>query len=273
MPNSVLSYSLPEYQALSNAELDRLAADLRSHLPGGWEAGTDEFGVWARLADSGLRFRLLPGGTYRIGMSEEELAAAVAIAPEPNLTVEEMRPVREVKLDPVLVGEIPITRAVARQLLRGFDTAGDDHHPAMLLRGEAVTLTEKVGCRLPNEAEWESCCRAGSTTLFPWGSSLPDAPTLDRWMTWSLTREDIARNALGLAGLFFGEWCLDPFRVSHEPDAAVEPDAFVIKGGAAQFWPWQDQEWVGAACAMRMPSTALFDDQRCAARPVRELDP
>jgi formylglycine-generating enzyme required for sulfatase activity len=273
MPRNVLSYSLPEYQALSSVALDRLAPDLRSHLPDGWETGSDQFGLWARLADRGLRFRLLPGGTYRIGLSEEELAAAVAINPQPNLTVDEMRPVHDVKIDAVLVGEIPITRAVARQFAPAFDGGGDDHQPAMLSREEAITITENVGCRLPSEAEWEASCRAGSSTLFPWGSSLPEASTLDRWMTWSLAEEGIARNPLGLGGLFFGEWCSDAFRVSHDPDAAVEPGAFVIKGGGAQFWPWQDQEWVGCACAMRTPSTDLFADQRCAARPVRELHP
>jgi len=83
---------------------------------------------------------------------------------------------------------------------------------------------------------------AGSSTLFPWGSTLPEAAVLDRWMEWSLTEENIERNALGFGGLFFAEWCSDEFRVSHDPDAAIEPGAYVIKGGAVQFWPWQYQE-------------------------------
>jgi hypothetical protein len=104
------------------------------------------------------------------------------------------------------------------------------------------------------------------------GSTLPGEATLDRWLAWSLVGENIERNAIGFGGLYFGEWCSDEFRVSHAPGAAVEPGAYVIRGGAAQFWPWQDQEWVWCACAMRMPSTALFADRRCAARPVRELE-
>ena len=263
MPDSLESLGLPEYRSLSGSALSRLAADVRSRLPGDWEAGSDRFGVRAGPTAGGPRFRLLPGGVYRIGLSDEELAAAVAIAPQPNLTVTEMTPAREVKLDPVLMADLPITQAVASQFIVGLDTGHPDH-PAMLCRDEALAIAGDLGWRLPSEAEWEACCRGGSSTLFPWGSTLPEAAVLERWMAWSLPEENIERNALGFGGLCFGEWCSDEFRVSHDPDAAIEPGAYVIKGGAAQFWPWQDQEWVWCACAMRMPSTALFADQSVA---------
>jgi formylglycine-generating enzyme len=271
VPDSLESLDLSAYRSLPDSALSRLAGDVRSRLPGGWEAGSDRFGVWARQAVVGLRFRLLPGGVHRIGLSDDELAAAVAIAPQPQMTVSEMMPVRDVKLQALLVGDLPITQAVARQFVADLDTGYPDQ-PAMLSRDEALAIAGDLRCRLPSEAEWEACCRAGSSTLFPWGSTLPEAPVLDRWMAWSLTDESIERNALGFGGLFFGEWCSDEFRVSHDPDAAIEPGAYVVQGGAAQFWPWQDQEWVWCACAMRMPSTGLFADQRCAARVVRELE-
>jgi hypothetical protein len=51
----------------------------------------------------GYDFRLLPAGRYRIGLSDEELAAARAIEAYPNLTISEMTPVRSVWLAAVLL--------------------------------------------------------------------------------------------------------------------------------------------------------------------------
>ncbi|HZM79772.1 MAG TPA: SUMF1/EgtB/PvdO family nonheme iron enzyme [Candidatus Limnocylindrales bacterium] len=239
--------------------------------PAGWRTGRDAFGMWAEEPATGMRFRLLPAGTYMIGLSEGELAAARAIEPEPNISVSELTPVRSVRLDAVLIGETPFTTAVARHVLPDLAVDGADQ-PAMLSLDDAETVATALGCRLPTEAEWESACRAGSSTLFVWGSTLPGQAELDRWLTWSLGTDPVQRNPFGLAGLFFGEWCADEFRISHSPGAAVRPGARVVKGGGAQFWPWQDQEWVWCMSAMRMPSTGLFEDQRCAARPVRELN-
>lgn len=131
MPDSLESLDLPAYRSLPDSALSRLAGDVRSRLPGGWEAGSDRFGVWARQAVVGLRFRLLPGGVHRIGLSDDELAAAVAIAPQPQMTVSEMMPVRDVKLQALLVGDLPITQAVARQFVADLDTGYPDQ-PAML---------------------------------------------------------------------------------------------------------------------------------------------
>ena len=71
----------------------------------------------------------------------------------------------------------------------------------------------------------------------------------------------------GVKGIFFGEWCSDVFKLSHAENASAISGSNVIKGGAAYFWPWQDQEWVWCMCAMRMPSTDL-DEGVAVGRPV-----
>ena len=236
--------------------------------PPGWRSGTDRFGAWFGHPDPrGGRFRLLAGGSYRIGLSDEELAAARRLTADPNLTVEELRPVREVALAPVLVGELPVTHRQAGLLGVTADEAPGDQ-PALLTRPEAVAAAAALGCRLPTEHEWEAACRGGSPSLFPWGATLPGDGALDRWLSWSLDDPDLPRNPYGLAGLFFGEWCLDEWRRSHEPGAPAEPGVFVVKGGGARFRPWQDEEWVWCMPAMRMPSTDLFEDGRAAVRLV-----
>ncbi len=245
-----------------------MASDFATRLPEGWSAGDDEHGTFAVHDRHGAVLRLLPQGTYRIGMSDLEYAAAQRLAAVPNFTLTELTPVVDVRIpSDLLVGDRPITVRLAGDV--GVELSSEDlGFPAMLTRDEAVIVAERLGCRLPHEAEWEAGCRAGSSSLFFWGDDLPSTAELDRWLSWDLEEDTLPRNAFGLGGLFFGEWCDERFRVSHAPDAELARGAYVIKGGGAQFWPWQDDEWVWCASAMRMPSTALFADQRCAARLV-----
>jgi formylglycine-generating enzyme required for sulfatase activity len=78
-------------------------------------------------------------------------------------------------------------------------------------------------------------------------------------LTFDFSAGNGKANAFGLHGLFVGEWCLDFFAMSYEPNASLAADgsARVVRGGGAFFWPWQDQEWVWCMSAMRCPSTDL----------------
>ena len=234
-------------------------------VPAGWSSGSDALGAWAQEPRTGIRFRPIPAGTYTVGLTEAQLEAAQQLG-TPNITVDELTPALEVSLPPLLASELPISASTAELL--GVGTAAEQPaHPAMLTRPEALDIAERVGCRLPFEAEWEPMCRAGTSSLFTWGWELPPSQAqLEGWMQWDMAAG--RRNGWGFGGLYFGEWCADPYRPSHRPDARVQPDAHVIKGGGAQFWPWQDGEWVWCMPAMRMPSTDLFEDGRCAARLV-----
>jgi len=239
---------------------------LGRRLPDGWAAGHDEIGEFATHDEHGIVLRPLPRGRYQVGLSDAEYAAAQRLAPVPNITLSEVTPVVDVEIaGEVLLADRPITARLAGEL--GVAVASEEPGwAAMLTRAEAESLVGQLGCRLPREAEWEIGCRAGSHSLFMWGDEVPPSEELERWLAWEIEEGSILRNDFGLGGLFFGEWCDEPFRVSHRPDADVEAGAYVVKGGGTQFWPWQDDEWVWCAPAMRMPSTALFADQRCAAR-------
>jgi len=103
-----------------------------------------------------------------------------------------------------------------------------------------------------------------------WGDD-PFPADLEQWLSWEIEGSALKRNNLGFGGLFFSEWCDEEFRVSHAPDAAVEAGSHVVKGGGAQFCPWQDEEWVWCAPAIRMPSSGLDPGHRCGARLVLDL--
>lgn len=218
-----------------------------------------------------LRLCLVPGGRFRIGFSRREEAAARRLSDPIPANLEEMRPLRTVKLSPYLIGEAPVTNRIAEHLL-SRRMAGEAEHPAFLTLDEANRLSESLGMRLPLEAEWEVACRGGSRTLFAWGDRLPSELELAQKLSWDLGEPwNLPANPFGLVGLYFGEWCADQFRSSLADDALIENGSQVVRGGGAFFWPWQGEEWVWCMPAMRMPSSALPPERHAAFRVVLDL--
>jgi len=54
-----------------------------------------------------MHFIYIPGGTFRMGLSEAEEWAAREIDDQPLMNFSEMRPVTEVEIDSFLVAEVP----------------------------------------------------------------------------------------------------------------------------------------------------------------------
>lgn len=234
-----------------------------------WEVREDELGPLAVHAEHGIRLRYLDAGDRAVGLTDPELEVAHRLSELPSITVSELRPVTEHHVGPLWIAELPFTSRLARELGVELRSTAPDEDAAMLTINEAETLVDALGGRLPTEAEWESAVRGdGARSAFVWGDHLPDDAELDRWLRWHLDSPELAYNSRHLGGLFFGEWTADDFRPSHDASVAAEAGSRVIKGGGAQFWPWQDEEWVWCLSAMRMPSSDLFDDRRAAARLV-----
>lgn len=96
--------------------------------------------------------------------------------------------------------------------------------------------------RLPTEIEWEYACRAGSETLFPQGDDLDPA---DANFLYDESIERVGPGGLTPVGTYpandwgfhdllgnVNEWTASPWTQSHEPDTAIVPGFFTIRGGS-----------------------------------------
>ncbi|MEA5471828.1 formylglycine-generating enzyme family protein [Spirulina sp. 06S082] len=221
-----------------------------------------------------LEFSYIPSGEFIMGFSEQEENFAKNIYDPIPANLDEMRPVHRVKIKSFLISRYPILCGFASQFCDLDDQENiSPFFPAFLTRAEAEYLENETKLRLPYEEEWEYCCRAGTKTLFIFGNNLIEEKILEKWLAFDFSDvTQLIPNPFGLYGMFVGEWCKDEYRLNYNHNAQIKKGNYVIRGGGAIFWPWQDQEWVWCMSAMRMSSENLLEDGRCGLRLVYELD-
>jgi hypothetical protein len=268
--------ALPQWIALPDADKDAVLAHVSGELslPQPFALSRDEYiapRVVVDYAERGgkIAFRLIPAHAVPVGLSDDNLAAIHRISDEPPISVEEMTPLIRVDVAAFLIAELPLSVAAARVLVdQGQDERAE--FPAYLDDASALAAVQRLGATLPSEAQWECAAKAGADPLFPFGDALPAEYALEPWMRYDLGDPESARNAFGIGGLFFAEWCGDEFATSHAADAERLAGTRTIKGGGAYFWPWQDEEWVWCLSSMRMPASDL-DAGVAVCRPVIRL--
>jgi len=193
-------------------------------------------------------------GKYTRGLSVGEIQEAKLLNPDPRIWWESVPPI-EVQVEAFSISRSPISALQVSQTVPALASkvrAQPPDQPARLNREDAIAAAIAMGGRLPTEEQWEYAIRGGTKGLFPFGK-LGSETDLEEWMSWSVTSQRL--NGFGLRTLFTGEWCSDNWRLN--PSHPFEPNIGVVRGGAAYFWPWQDEEWVWAVSAARSPTSEL----------------
>jgi hypothetical protein len=256
-------------------------------------AGTDlEIAVYRHLATS-QRFSLIPGGSFEMGMSPEEEQAIVDARPdvvddednfiqEFDLLLSEMatmRPLHDVTLQPFLLAQRVLDVGQVRRYIGDFTDPlyGDSPEvPAHLSNEQAIAVLVGTGLRLPSEAELEGGARGHlRRSLLPTSTRIPDEDSIEAMLA---DEAEGTSNAFGLHGYgLYPERCADAWH-EHYRGAPADGSAWsgpgprVVRGGAANCYPWQAcGEWNVMLCAFRMSDHAA--EFGAAIRPARSICP
>jgi formylglycine-generating enzyme required for sulfatase activity len=204
------------------------------------------------LAAQGIRFRLIPGGTYLLGSP----------ATEPGRYDDEAQPHR-VNLSPFYISVTEITNAQYGRFLKATGYKAplywQDRNlnaPQQPVAGvtwfdaEAFCrwLTRATGatCQLPNEAQWEAAARGGLVGQpYPWGAQAPKAGGVYRanyhteipgatGFRFTAPVGSFPANGYGLFDMAgnVSEWCQDPY-VPVRTGGPFKPGVLrLLKGGS-----------------------------------------
>ncbi len=214
----------------------------------------------AAVNTSGMRFALVPAGSFRAGSPEDEpgrrddelqrdveLTRAFYIAAE-EVGQRDWEALMDDNPSRFSGSGHPVETVGWEEAARFCNalSAQDGLAPAYALDGEEVRFLglDSEGWRLPTEAEWEYACRAGTTTPWAFGRSLrgtmarfDDPVDGGSFRAGTTPRGRFAPNTWGLYDMHGNvfEWCQDWYdpspRDGRDPVGPASGERRVLRGG------------------------------------------
>lgn len=212
-----------------------------------------------RHKETGIRFHLIPGGSFQFGSSSEARFAFnkyLAGAPYENPEMRQIQPTWKLVRDP----ENKYLRGLEKMLKSEFSQSEQTVGPFLMAQYElsrrewqktpgdvqlmdtpktSVTYkdvkkwlkTVRGPLHLPSEVQWEYACRAGSTEAFFWGNAFSplyawtlESANMNR-DPFPLRQKDRLPNAFGLISITGNVWefCDDSFLLKALPQPFAQP--------------------------------------------------
>ena len=189
-----------------------------------------------------LTLMLIPAGEFVMGASKKEKNSHDSERPQHTVTASKF-----------LMGRYPVTQAQWRtvagynQVDRALNPAPSrfkgDNLPVERVSWDGAQefcrrLSVKTGkdYRLPSESEWEYACRAGTTTAYHFGDTLPtELANFARSLKQTSEVDRYPANRWGLHDMHGNvwEWCQDYWHDSYE-DAPPDGSAWLAKEADAK---------------------------------------
>ncbi len=243
------------------------------------------------VTNQGIAFVTIPAGSFIRGVTDEQRAALVDQKAWTRFEECE-RPAKKITISkPFLLSQCEITQTQWKKVMGNNPSAfkGDDLPVESVSWDDVEAFIKKLNeqadgkYRLPTEAEWEYCCRAGSTNIFGLGiqGALITRTNLGEF-AWFRANADnrthpVAEkrsNAWGLHDMHGNvwEWCQDWYAAdyyAHAPDqdpVNQTPSTERVFRGGSWFL-----EWRNLRAAFRSGNLPAFKSQYVGFRPVREL--
>ena len=214
---------------------------------------------------SGIKLKLILPGEFLMGSTPSQIKRLVRdIKGFEAKYANNEQPQHRVRItQPFYCGVTPVTQADWKAVMGKRNNPskflGDDQLPVenvswdmitqeFLPKANALPKANTIGdLRLPTEAEWEYCCRAGTTTIFPWGD---DVGRMD-YYAWYDGNSDKKTHPVGQKqpndwGLYdftgqVWEWCQDVYDaemygrrsgITVDPVQTTGSDNCVLRGGS-----------------------------------------
>ncbi len=225
MPIHLLS-DAARWSTASHAERLGVALELVARLGDRWALEEPADGHSSALLlhrPTDVRFVPVCGGTFRMGLLDEELALIDRYVGSRPHVLEQVhgvrryaRPVRQLRVEPFLCA---VTLLEKSDVVRLWPEALPDDEGA-LRRPDALSLCERAGFRLPSDAELEWIARQGTEAPFVLGVVFEAAP--DDEENVLITNQPV-KARFGISDLFTTQWAADDWFEDHEdrPGSAV----------------------------------------------------